>query len=70
MRLPDPAYEEECLRSAAMREARCIDCNEIRRIPYQLGDPMHGYCKALGDWVSCTDRVSETECDYFEWRKW
>lgn len=68
--LPDPAWEEEFERSAAMRDARCFDCDEIRRIPHQHGDPMHGYCKALDDWVSCRDKVMETKCEFFEWRKW
>ena len=70
MKLPDPAWEEHFERSAAMRDARCIDCGNWRRIPHQHGDPMWGYCREMDDWYSGRDKVQETECSDFDWRKW
>ena len=68
--LPDPAIEEEIGRSQAMRDARCLDCGRFRHIPREHGDPNYGYCRAHDDWFDGMDKVLETGCEQFEWRKW
>lgn len=67
---PDPAWEEEFERSKAMMDARCIDCGKFKGIPKAHGDPKRGYCPEEDGYVDGMGKVTEIECEDFEWRKW